>query len=174
MPDRHFTGRPTTDFARESLFDILGNRLDFAAVSALDLFSGTGAVSYELISRGCPSVDAVELVRQHAAFIRKTAERWGMQGLRVIQQDVFRFLQISRRTYQLVFADPPYELPSLATLPGAVLSHPQLLAPQGLFVLEHPHNCDFSSHPLLVDHRKYGHVHFSFFIKPCEEPGQNP
>lgn len=172
LPDKHFTARPTTDFARESLFDILDNRIDFSEIHALDLFSGTGAISYELISRGCRSVDAVELNRLHAAFIRRTAERWDMRGLRVIQQDVFRFLPMGRKAYDLVFADPPYDLPRLTELPEAVLSQPVLSA-DGIFVLEHPKTCDFSSHPWLYDHRKYGNVHFSFFRKPCEEQKPN-
>lgn len=164
-PGKNFTARPTTDFAREGLFNILSNQIDFEQTQALDLFAGAGSISFELISRGCLSVDALEILAPHAAFIKKTADSLNLKNLHVIQQDVQIFTSRCKKKYDLVFADPPYSLAWISQIPEMIISH-EMLAENGLFVLEHPKTCDFSSHPWCVDHRKYGNVHFSFFRKP--------
>lgn len=158
--------RPTTDFARENLFNILENRLDFGTLSALDLFAGTGAISFELLSRGCVRVVCVEKHPVQYNFILKVQKQLGDENLFPVRGDVFRFVASCREQFDFIFADPPYDLPQIETIPEKVLDEAQLLHPGGLFILEHSKNNDFSSHPCFVEHRAYGSVNFSFFISP--------
>jgi len=162
VPDRHFSARTTTDFAKEGLFNILANQLDFEGLRVLDLFSGTGGISYEFMSRGAAQVDAVELDARHAAFIQRSAALMHMRELRVVRHDVAHFIHICRSRYDIVFADPPFDLKWLSERPDMVLSAP-VLAPGGLFVLEHPKSYDFCKHPAFEMHRNYGSVHFTIF-----------
>lgn len=154
--------RPTTDFARENLFNVLNNRIDWDETHALDLFGGTGSISFELVSRGCPSVMCIEKMPNHLAFIQKTKQSLGADELTPIKADVFKFLQSSRQTFDFIFADPPYDLDGVDTLPELIFNN-QFLRPDGLFVLEHSNKYDFSAHPHFTELRKYGSVHFSFF-----------
>lgn len=158
--------RPTTDFARENLFNVLENRLDFESVSALDLFAGTGAISFELLSRDCVRVVCVEKHPVQYNFILKVQKLLGDENLFPLRGDVFRFVATCREQFDFIFADPPYDLPQLETIPAKVLDEAHLLRPGGLFVLEHSKNNDFSSHPYFVEHRVYGSVNFSFFVCP--------
>jgi 16S rRNA (guanine(966)-N(2))-methyltransferase RsmD len=153
--------RPTTDFAKEGLFNMLASRVDWEGLHALDLFSGTGSIAYEMASRGAESVHAVEMNPQHANFIRKTAATLNLRNLKVVRDEAFHFLSICKVTYGLIFADPPYDM-DISALPDAVLSR-NLLEPDGVFVIEHSKNTDFSAHERLLQHRHYGNVHFSFF-----------
>ncbi len=162
MPPADITARPTTDFAKEGLFNLLVNRVDFEQVHALDLFSGTGSISFELVSRGCKSVTAVELNTRQCAFIRKTCNELKIDNLLLLKADVFKFMERSRARYDLVFADPPYDLEQLTDLPDLLFSR-KILAPSGLFVLEHSSKQQFASHPNFSEHRHYGNVNFSFF-----------
>ncbi len=164
-----FKARPTTDFAKENLFNVLSGQLDLDGTDALDLFCGTGSITLELLSRGCRTVTAVELDRDHCAFIRSCLTKLGADNAFLLRSDVFRYLRQCKQQFDLVFADPPYQLPHLDTLPDQVLSH-NLLKTDGLFVLEHGKQNDFSDHPHFVDHRSYGSVNFSFFRK--EENGE--
>ncbi len=157
--------RPTTDFARENIFNVLENTLDFEGIEALDLFAGTGAISFELLSRECARVVSVEIHATQYNFIRKVQQQLGDKNLTPIKGDVFKFLQSCRQTFDFIFADPPYDLPLLETLPEAVLSR-GLLKPGGIFVLEHSKNNDFSAHPLFDQRRVYGSVNFSIFRMP--------
>lgn len=167
---RHFTvpttfkARPTTDFAKENLFNVLRGYVDFEETRTLDLFGGTGSISLELLSRGCPSVVTVEADRQHFAFIRKCFAELKDPAARVLCGDALRFISRAREQFDLVFADPPYALPELPELPDRVMGS-QLLTADGLFVLEHGKNYDFSARPDFVEHRAYGSVNFSFFRK---------
>ena len=161
----HIKARPTTDFARENLFNVLQNLLDFEGMKALDLFAGTGAISFELASRGCRRVVAVENYPVQYNFIRKVQQQLNDPNLTPIKGDVFKFVQSCRQQFDLIFADPPYDLPRLETLPQEVLSR-GLLKPGGIFVLEHSKNNDFSTHPLFDQHRSYGSVNFSLFRTP--------
>ena len=154
--------RPTTDFAKEGLFNILSNRFDLFSFDALDLFAGSGNISYEFASRGCPTVHAVEIEQRHVAFIRDTAEKIGFRQIRVIRDDVFHFLTICKANYDLVFADPPYEMPHINEIPDLVLNC-DILKPNGILILEHSKRNDFAGHQHLFDQRRYGNVHFSFF-----------
>ena len=162
MPPPHIEARPTTAFAKEGLFNLLATRVDFDQVNALDLFSGTGSISLELVSRGCKSVTAIEQNEKHCAFIRKTCADLKINSLLLIRADVFKFMERARFRYDLIFADPPYMLKELTDLPDLVLGK-GLLADDGLFVLEHSAKQKFDAHPNFVEHRNYGNVNFSFF-----------
>lgn len=161
-----FKARPTTDFAKESLFNILANHyMDFdAQPSALDLFAGTGSISIELLSRGCGRVVSIEKDFKHWQFLQKTCCSLGDSHWRPLHADVFKFLKGSfSGGFDFIFADPPYALDNLGDIPDLVLSHPNLLNKDGLFILEHGRNYDFSVHPRFKEHRTYGSVNFTFF-----------
>lgn len=159
---RNFKARPTTDFAKENIFNVLQGYIDLEDTSALDLFAGTGSISLELLSRGCSDVVSVELDRDHARFIQQCVEKLGDLNHSLIRGDVFRFLKSCRKQFDLVFADPPYALPTLSQIPDLVLDG-GLLKDGGLLVFEHGKQNDFSSHPRFVEHRSYGSVNFSIF-----------
>lgn len=165
---RTFKARPTTDFAKENIFNVLNGYIDFDGTAALDLFAGTGSISLELLSRGCTDVVSVELDREHAAFIRQCVGKLNTLDHTLIRGDVFRFVKTCKRQFDLIFADPPYALDNLETLPDLIVpgDQPQgegLLKEGGIFVLEHGKNNDFSSHPRFLEHRSYGSVNFSLF-----------
>jgi len=157
-----FKARPTTDFAKESLFDVLNNLIEWENTAALDLFAGTGSISIEMLSRECKRVISVEKDHQHAAFIHKIMETVKTDKHLLICGDVFKYLNSSHEKFDLIFADPPYDLPELDTLPVIVFGR-NLLKPGGIFVLEHGKKNDFADAPHIIDQRKYGSVHFSIF-----------
>ena len=161
---RSFKARPTTDFAKENLFNILANIVDFDDISALDMFAGTGSISLELLSRGCGTVTSVEMDAQHVAFLKKTSVTLGDSAWRIVRDDVFRYIRRCPATYDLVFADPPYALKELKTIPDLVLNS-NLLKQGGVLVFEHGKDNDFSEHPCFFRHVAYGSVNFSFFEK---------
>mgnify|MGYP001158819361 CR=1 FL=1 len=155
--------RPTTDFAKEALFNILNNLLDFESVKMLDLFGGTGSHCYEFISRGCTDATYVDKFPGCVQFVRKTAQKLGIEpSLKIFQMDVFRFIESTREQYDYVFAGPPYSLPTIDIIPDLIFEK-ELLLPEGLFVLEHNPQHEFLNHPRLVDARNYGQTYFSFF-----------
>ncbi|MDR1407600.1 MAG: RsmD family RNA methyltransferase [Tannerella sp.] len=162
-----FVARPTTDFAKENLFNVLENLVAWEDMDALDLFAGTGSISFELLSRGCRSVTAVESHGAHATFISNVAQALKTEHFSLIKGDVFRYLHSARRlSFDFIFADPPYALKELPELPQCVMRS-GLLRPEGMFVLEHPKTCDFSTHPCFLQKRVYGAVNFSVFC--CDE-----
>ena len=182
---RSFKARPTTDFAKENLFNVLRSYVDFEeeAPQALDLFAGTGSITMELLSRGCAHVTAVELDPQHISFIRQFLRQLKAEDdVTLLRADVLRFLKKAPGSYDFIFADPPYALPQLEQLPNLVFNdelrmmndenneqssiinrQSSILNPDGLFVLEHGKAQDFSQHPHFIGHRAYGSVNFSFF-----------
>jgi 16S rRNA (guanine(966)-N(2))-methyltransferase RsmD len=164
----HIKARPTTDFARENLFNVLENRLDFEEITALDLFAGTGAISFELLSRECPRVVCVEKHSTQYGFITKVQQQLGDENLQAIKGDVFKFIANCGEDFDFIFADPPYDLPQLESIPSLVLDERCLLRPGGLFVLEHSRNNDFSTHRWFAERRVYGSVNFTFFVRPEE------
>ena len=159
---RTFKARPTTDFAKENIFNVLNGYIDFDGSAALDLFAGTGSISLEMLSRGCAPVVSVEADRDHAAFIAQCMKKIGTTDNILIRGDVFRFLKKCHEQFDFIFADPPYALEDLATLPSLVLGN-DLLKPDGIFVLEHGKDYDFSNEPRFLEHRSYGSVNFSLF-----------
>jgi 16S rRNA (guanine966-N2)-methyltransferase len=161
-PPGNFQARPTTDFAKESLFNILMNRYDPAELDVLDLFAGTGSITYEFASRGARSVVAVERDPAHFSFIKKTCDQLGMDRVTVIRADAFKYLHKPCQSFDIIFADPPYDHPLLETLPGLVFAS-EFLEKHGWFILEHPGRLTFTVHPHFLQHRRYGGVNFSFF-----------
>ena len=161
-PPKNITARPTTDFAKESLFNLLQNRFDFEGLEVLDLFAGTGSISLECVSRGAREVTAVELAHVQQNFIIQTSKQLGITNLNVFRGDVFKYINACRLRFDFIFADPPYALPTLPTLPNLVFDK-DLLRPEGWFVLEHSADNEFTTHPHFLEHRQYGSVNFTFF-----------
>ncbi len=159
---RTFKARPTTDFAKENIFNVLQGYIDFEDATALDLFAGTGSISLELVSRGCKQVVSVEADRDHANFIRQCFKKLNEERDILVRGDVFRFLKSCHQKFDFIFADPPYALEDLAKIPDLVLNG-ELLNKDGIFVFEHGKNHDFSAHPRFLEHRSYGSVNFSLF-----------
>ena len=159
-----FKARPTTDFAKENLFNVLRSYLDFEGLRALDLFGGTGSITLELLSRGAGRVVCVEKDYQHYSFIRKMLSMLNDPAAAVVKADVLKFVPRCREQFDLVFADPPYALPQLEELPDLILGS-EVMAGDALFVLEHGKTNDFSAHPCFIEHRSYGSVNFSLFRK---------
>ncbi len=162
-PADNWPTRPTTDMAKEALFNILNNLLDFEESKVLDLFGGTGSHSYEFISRGCQDVTYVDNFALAVGFVRKTAQTFDIDShLTIRQMDVFHFIKHCTTQFDYIFAGPPYALPTIDTIPDLIFEK-NLLLPDGLFVLEHNPYHDFLSHPQLTDVRTYGKTIFSFF-----------
>ena len=160
-----FSARPTTDFAKENIFNVVNNLVDLEGMDALDLFAGTGSISFELISRGCRNVTVIEKNNAHASFIAKVAKELKTDALALIRGDVFRYLNSApKQSFDFIFADPPYELQGLETIPSLIFEN-NLLKEEGLLVLEHGKKDNFEDHPNFVERRVYGSVNFSFFEK---------
>ncbi len=162
-PGKNFKARPTTDFAKENLFNILSNRIDFEETKVLDLFSGTGSISFEFASRGCRSVTSVEIDHVHYAFISSVSQQLHLENVvHLLRYDVLKFIPRCTEKYDLIFADPPYQLKGLKDIPDLILKY-ELLNPGGLLILEHGKTDNFAAHPFLFEEREYGSIHFSFF-----------
>ena len=166
---KSFSARPTTDFAKENLFNVLSNLIDLEDTDALDLFAGTGSITFELASRGCKRVTAVEKNNADASFIAKVTEELKCSTIDLIRGDAFRFIQTARPdSFDFIFADPPYALKELEEVPRLILER-DLLRNEGMFVMEHPKTFDFSGLPHFYQHREYGSVNFSIFLKEAEK-----
>lgn len=157
-----FKARPTTDFAKENLFNVLKNNYALDGATALDLFSGTGSISFELASNGCISVTLVEKNIHHINYIKSIIERVDIKEISIVRADVFKFLDHCTNTYDIIFADPPYQLTGIEAIPEKVFNA-NLLNPEGLLILEHSGSQNFSSHKRFKTLKKYGSVHFSLF-----------
>ncbi len=161
-PPANLPVRPTTDLAKEALFNILDNKIDIEASDCLDLFAGTGNVSYELSSRGAASVLAVDLHFKCVQYIQQTAEKMKMEGLKARKADVLKFIAKPAGSFDFIFADPPYDLPSLPQLANNILTS-GLLREGGLLVIEHPSNRQLEEAAGFLETRKYGYSSFSFY-----------
>ena len=159
---RTFKARPTTDFAKENIFNVLTQHIDFEDIAALDLFSGTGSISLELLSRGCQQVVSVEMDRDHHRFICECLKKLGDKNCIPLRADVFRFIKSCHQQYDIIFADPPYALRELPTIPDLIFEK-GILKEGGILVFEHGKDHDFSKHPHFLEHRSYGSVNFSLF-----------
>jgi 16S rRNA (guanine966-N2)-methyltransferase len=168
-PPANLKARPTTDFAREGLFNILSNRVDFETVHVLDLFSGTGSISYEFASRGAACVHLIERDARHISGIKRIIRELEIENIKPVHIDVKAFLRTCTEKYEIVFADPPYDLSWLKDLPDLVTGS-GVLREEGFFILEHPKHMIFSGHKLFFEHRNYGGVNFSFFRHPEPAP----
>ncbi|WP_290534898.1 RsmD family RNA methyltransferase [Alistipes sp.] len=164
-PPRNLRARPTTDFAKENLFNVLGNLVDFEECDVLDLFAGTGSISYEFASRGARSVTSVEINPVHYHFIRQTAIQLGIEHLYAVKANAFLYLKSCTKQFDVIFSDAPYDLEGSEEVIRLVLDG-NLLRDEGLLIFEHSKNADFSAHPCFWQLRSYGSVHFSFFKKP--------
>ncbi len=163
----HLPVRPTTDFAKESLFNILNNNFVFENIKALDLFAGTGNLSYELASRGCEDIVAVDLSNRCQQFIEKTARELGFSGLKTRKANALDFLKREFREYDLIIADPPYDYEEYDELIQTIFKN-NLLAKDGMLVIEHDSRGDLSESDFFFETRKYGKVRFTFFQHPEE------
>lgn len=159
---RSFKARPTTDFAKENIFNVLNGYIDLENAVALDLFSGTGSISLELVSRGCSQVVSIEMDRDHHRFICDCMKKLDTKVCVPLRADVFRFLKSCHQQFNFIFADPPYALKELPQIPDLIFEK-NLLAKGGVFVFEHGKDHDFASHPHFIEHRSYGSVNFSIF-----------
>ncbi len=162
-PPKSFKARPTTDFAKENLFNILNNIVDYESLDVLDLFGGTGSISYEFASRGVKSVTCVELRFQHFKFIKDTINEFQLTDqLSVLKGDAFKFIEKTGADYDLIFADPPYDLAEAEVIPTMIFEH-NLLRKDGILIFEHSGNYDYTSHPHFIENRANGKVIFSIF-----------
>jgi 16S rRNA (guanine(966)-N(2))-methyltransferase RsmD len=156
--------RPTTDIAKEGLFNIIQNNLDLEGFKTLDIFGGTGSISYELASRGATDLTIVEKDPAMYEFIKKNSESLAIKNFKVVKMDVFKFLEQCNDQFDFIFAGPPYALETIDDLPRIIASR-KLLKPNGWFVLEHtPRNNYEKGFDLFVSERSYGTTLFSFFI----------
>jgi 16S rRNA (guanine966-N2)-methyltransferase len=161
--------RPTTDLAKESLFNILNNVFDFEDLEVMDLFSGTGSIAFEFASRGAKRIVVVDNNYRCAEFIRKATQGFGFNNTITVQRaNVFSFLKYPQAPFDLIFADPPYDMENIEAIPDLVFGN-KLLKKEGWLVLEHPREHNFETHPHFLQHRKYGKVNFSIFLMPSEE-----
>lgn len=194
MPPANYAARPTTDFAKEGLFNMLTNEFDLEEISVLDLFAGTGSISMEFASRGCKDIISIEMNPLHTRFIKQCSQSFKIKGMQVIRHNVFDFIKICTKQFDLIFADPPYDLEGLDTLPDRIFgltantlaeeeknftekeknisdekifeeNSKCLVKNGGYFILEHPKLYSFENHPFFLKEKKYGNVHFSFFEK---------
>ena len=163
-PPKNLRARPTTDFAKENLFNILTNLVDFEECTVLDLFAGTGSISYEFASRGVKSVTAVEINAVHHNFIRTTARSLGADNIFAVKANVFLYLKSCPKRFDIVFSDAPYDLEGVEDIVGLVLDG-DILAVEGIFIFEHSEKYNFENHPLFWQSRSYGSVQFTFFKK---------
>lgn len=161
-PPNNIPTRPTTDFAKTGLFNILNNQIDFVDVKFLDLFSGTGSISYEFASRGCAHIVAVDQDMNCSNFIKKMILDWDIKGMQMVRSDVFQFMNHCRESFDLIFAGPPYKLQHIRDIPDIIFEK-KLLNPEGWFILETSPEHEFSKHPHFFHHRNYGGTHFHFF-----------
>lgn len=161
-PPANLPVRPTTDLAKTALFNILENTFDLSEIKALDLFSGTGNIAYELASRGCVDITAVDRHPNCCRYIKETINQLKINGCEVIQTDVFKYLNYCSSSFDLIFADPPYDLDRLQELPQLILSK-NLLKEEGRLIIEHPSSMDLRYEERLLEKRVYGQSAFSFF-----------
>lgn len=163
-PPKNLRARPTTDFAKENLFNVLQNMVDFEECNVLDLFAGTGSISYEFASRGVRSVTSVEINAVHHNFIRRTAQELGIRNLYAVKANAFLYLKSCAKQFDLIFSDAPYDLEHSEEIIPLVLEG-EILREGGLFIFEHSKEKNFSNHPCFWQLRSYGSVQFSFFKK---------
>lgn len=163
-PPRNLRARPTTDFAKENIFNVLGNLVDFEDLDVLDLFSGTGSISYEFASRGVRSVTSVEVNNVHHNFIRQTARELEFDNFYAVRANVFLYLKSCTKQFDLIFSDAPYDLEGSEEVIRLVFER-DLLSEDGILVFEHSKDRDFSSYEKFWQLRSYGSVQFSMFRK---------
>ena len=163
-PPRNLRARPTTDFAKENLFNVLNNLIDYEDTEVLDLFSGTGSISYEFASRGAKSVTSVEVNALHHSFIRDTAKKLGCENFYAVRANAFLYLKNATKRFDLIFSDAPYDLDGSEQIIYLVFER-DLLNENGMLIFEHSSKQNFTSNKYFWQSRVYGSVNFSFFKK---------
>ena len=161
-PPKNLPVRPTTDLAKEALFNILQNQIEFENIKVLDLFAGTGNISLEFASREAAQVISIDRSVQCINYIKDTARQHKLEQIKTYKADVFKYLELETEQYDLIFADPPYDLNRIPEIPKIIFEK-NLLSPDGLLIVEHQSMQNLSNHPAFVEQRKYGHSSFSFF-----------
>ena len=164
VPPRNLRARPTTDFAKENLFNVLTNLVDFEECDILDLFSGTGSISYEFASREARSVTSVEVNSVHHNFIRQTAKELKFENFYAVKANAFLYLKSCSKKFDIIFSDAPYDLEGSEEIVSLVFER-DLLKDDGFLIFEHSKEQNFSDHPKFLQSRSYGSVQFSFFKK---------
>jgi len=165
-PPANIPARPTTDIAKEGMFNTLNNMLDFEGLKTLDIFGGTGSISYELASRGATDLTLVERDRRTVGFIQNEIKTLGFENFKIFPMDVFKFLDQCRDRYQFIYAGPPYALKEIDAIP-VIIFEKQLLEPNGIFILEHTPRNNYEQHPHFEKVKNYGTTLFSFFRQPA-------
>lgn len=161
-PPKNLRARPTTDFAKENLFNVIASNLDIEGAAVLDLFAGTGSISYEFASRGVASVTSVEINAVHYNYISSTAKQFGLDNIYPVKANSFLYLKSTSKKFDIIFADPPYDISGVETIPGLVFGN-SLLNDGGWLIVEHSKSNDFSAYPGFLQLRTYGSVNFSIF-----------
>ena len=161
-PPKGLPVRPTTDFAKTALFNILGSRLNIEESSVLDLCCGTGSISFECASRGAKKITAVDAHFNCVKFVNDTAKAMGMVNLQAFKSDIFKFIEKETYVYNLIFVDPPYDMEWIKDISNAVFQH-NLLSSNGILIVEHGSKTDLSANKGFIEKRKYGNVNFSIF-----------
>ena len=161
-PPKNLPVRPTTDLAKEALFNILQNQIELENIEVLDLFSGTGNISLEFASRGAEKVTAVDRSIHCVNYLKDSARQHGLENIKTYKADVFKYLELETEQYDLIFADPPYDLNGIPEIPKIVFEK-KLILPGGMLIVEHQSFQNLSNHPAFNEQRKYGHSSFSFF-----------
>ena len=164
VPPRNLRARPTTDFAKENLFNVLNNLVDYEQADVLDLFAGTGSISYEFASRGARSVTSVEINAVHYSFIRQTVKLLGCENVYPVKANAFLYVQSCRKSFDVIFSDAPYDLEGSERIIDMVIEG-DLLKPEGILIFEHSGRKNFSEREWFWQSRSYGSVHYSFFKK---------
>jgi len=154
--------RPTTDFAKEGIFNIINNHINFTDITVLDIFAGTGSITYEFISRGCIEATTVDINSKCIDFMHKTKELYHLENMFIVKGDVFVYINRCHKDFDVIFADPPYEMEKIKELPHLIFEK-KLLKPNGWLIIEHAASNNFSEHPRFIEHRNYGKVNFSIF-----------
>ncbi len=163
-PPKSFKARPTTDFAKENLFNVLNNTYDFTNLKVLDLFGGTGSISFEFASRGADNITCVELNYNHFKFIISTAKKLGLEKIiHVIKGNAFKYVEKTNEKFDMIFADPPYDLQNSEKIPDLILKNELLNKEDGLLIFEHSGKVTFNDHPNFIENREYGKVIFTIF-----------
>ena len=162
QPPKNFRARPTTDFAKVGLFNILANYFDFSGIRVLDLFAGTGSISIEFASHGCRNIELVENDRVHMAFIKKLIRDWKISGINTNETSVFNYLKFPRIPFDIIFCDPPYDMEGIEHIPLKDINK-GLLTEEGWLIMEHSGKFKFNKIGKFREVRNYGSVHFSFF-----------
>ncbi|HEY0055968.1 MAG TPA: RsmD family RNA methyltransferase [Pedobacter sp.] len=168
FPPSNLPVRPTTDMAKEALFNILNNVIDFDGLKVLDLFSGTGNISMEFASRGAIEVISVDNDIGCITYLKELAKQHRTDNITTFKADVFKFLKEEPESFDLIFADPPYDMPQIPQIAEHVFVK-KLLKPDGLLIIEHPSTKKLDNHPNFVEQRKYGYSSFSFFNPKTQE-----